>query len=248
MNRTIYTTSQLNIDGQDFLVKSVSYDRQYPKETIEQFGSKSFDLAQNEPTIGSIDFTFYPTGSIGGFFQNLKTQTEAHTPTRSSISSNVGSLQNALLTSLKGDFSIGEVPTMSAKFIGAFTDPLYNLSTSSNDPISSISTTANITGVGLSCAQKISFSWDIPVIAVPTYDESLTSPDSFFGDSPGKFTVNFDQVEGFVTPPTGISVGNFNISFSGHRIVSSGAGVAVGDLFASFSLGLEAPASSVTFS
>lgn len=248
MARTIYITSQLNVDGQEFLVKSISYDGQNPKETVEEFGSKDFKLVQNEPTIGTIDFTFYPTGAdLGSFFQNLKTQTESGSPTRSLVSSNIGSLQNALLTSLRGEASIGSVPTMSAKFIGAVAAPLSNLASPSDSPIASIPTTENIS-VGGFCAQKVSFSWDIPVIAVPTYDESLTAPTSFFGDLPGKFTINIDKIPTGENSTSTISFSGFALGFSGYQVINSGANGAVGDLFTTFSLSIEGPASSVTFS
>ena len=248
MNRTIYITSQLNVDGQEFLVKSISYDGQNPKETVQEFGSKDFKLVQNEPIIGTIDFTFYPTGDLGAFFQNLKTQTEGDTPTRSLVSSNIGSLQNALLTSLRGEASIGSVPTMSAKFIGAVAVPLSNLASPSDSPIASIPTTENISVGGLSCAQKVSFSWDIPVIAVPTYAESLTVPTSFFGDLPGKFTINIDKIPTGGSSISTISFSGFALGFSGHEVINSGANGAAGDLFTTFSLSIEGPASSVTFS
>lgn len=249
MNRTIYTTSQLNINGTGFLVKSVSYDRPFQKETIEEFGSKGFLLAQNEPDVCTLDFSFYPTGSVlGGLFQDLKLQTESDTPTRVSVSSNVGSLQNALLTSLKGEASIGSVPTMSAKFIGAFDSSLSALSSPSTGVISSVPTTENITVNGTSCPQKVSFSWEVPVKAVPTYDESLTNPSSFFGDLPGKFAINIDQIQPPTGSITGVNFDNFTVGFSGHSIMSSGVSLAVGDLFATLSLSIEGPPSSVTFS
>ena len=248
MNRTIYTTSQLNVDGQEFLVKSISYNRDLPKQTIEKFGSKDFLLVQNEPNICTLDFTFYPQSgkNLGSFFQNLKTQTESHEPTRSSVSSNMGSLQNALLTSLRGEASVGSLPTMSAKFIGASGASLSSLATPSEEAISSIPTTQNIS-VGGGCSQKVSFSWDIPVINIQSYTGSLTQPIDFFGDLPGKFAINIDQISGS-GGVSGVTFGDFNLSFSGHEIISSGIGMAVGDLFATVSLGIEGPPSKVTFS
>lgn len=248
MNRTIYTTSKCLINGTGILTQSVNFKLSKDKSVVNEFGNLNTYRQTNDPEISSLDVSFYPTGHEAVLLNYLKTQTESSNPIRATVDTNLGGLNNCLLTSIKGSASVGSVPTLSLSFIGAFNDSTAGVSPSSGT-ISNVKTTENISADNNPSIniQKLSFSWDIPVQAVLSYSESLTNPTGFFGNPPGNATFEIEGINQ-LSGVSSVQFGNFSIGISSGVVVSSGVSLAVGQLAANHSLSLAASASNISFS
>lgn len=248
LTRTIYPTSKCLINGSGILTQSVNFRVNKPKQTINEFGSLNSYRQTNDPEVATLDVTFYPTGGEGGIFSFLKGQSEAESPIRAVIHTNLGNLNSAMLTALRGTAAVGSVPNMTASFIGAFDAPTAPV-TPSNSPITNVKTTESITinnDAGIN-AQRFNFSWEIPVLPVLAYDESLANPTGFFGNPPGVCSF---ELEGINNLPNinSVQFGNFNLAVLSGVITASGANLAVGQIAMSHSLTMETSASNVSFS
>lgn len=233
ISRTIYTVGTVKVNGTELFAQSASFSEAKPKESISAFGRTSVQRVSSGPETTTFEVTFYPTGGEGGLLQGLMTDTAAQTPTRCSVVSNIGTLAEALLMSIKGDASIGSVPTVTASFLGLASGNAAD-AVPSSAAITTIRTTEQVSINGAGCAQKASFSWDMPVEPITCLGRSIASGAEFFGNPPGTASIN---AEGTTSPGavTTLDIGNFTFTLgSGSSVSSSTVNLAVGQMHGTF--------------
>ena len=118
ISRTIYTQGVATVSGQELFAQSVNWTHNTPQESVTALGRTSFQRVPSGPETATLEVTFYPTGGEGGLLSLLAADSAAVAPTRCTIATNIGGLENALLTSVRGDASIGSIPTITASFMG----------------------------------------------------------------------------------------------------------------------------------
>ena len=218
-------------------------------ETIEEYGGDNFYQVIGEPVTANCDIICYPTGNFGNLIEQFASHSRSSDPSRESIRSDLGGIDNALMTSFKLEAAIGSVPTASISFLGAVsTDAALPGSTSAGE-ISSIYNTESVQlNGGDACAQRISIDWAIPVSAIPKYDESLSYPTGFFGDPVGTTTISAQGVSSFIDILTSIDLGAISISFNDVKVISSGINQSVGTVAASYNAVYQCSSNNVIFS
>lgn len=250
ISRTIYSQGSLSVSGVALLAQSVSHNHNKPKENITAFGFKSVQRVASGPETATMEVTFYPTGGEAAVVDLLATDTQAQNPIRTTVRSNVGSIKEALMTSVRGDASVGSVPTVTLSFVGIDDDAnVLAAVTPSATAITSIQTTEVVSVNGSGCAQKATFSWDIPVEPINCLGKDIETGAEHFGNPPGSASIS---VEGTTEPGivTKVDLGHFAFFVgSGASVSSSSANLAVGQLFGTFNtttegIGIEASFSS----
>lgn len=231
--RTIYTVGSVTVSGFPLLAQSVNHSINTPKESVSAFGRTSVQRVASGPVTATADITFYPTGGEHVLFQALMTDSARVNPTRVAVLTTMGSLSNALLTSLKGDASIGSIPTISASFLGV-NDTTSLTVTGVSTAITEIKTTESVSVSASGCAQKASFSWNMPVEPLLCLGTVISTGAEFFGNPPGSASIS---VEGTTDPglATKVDLGHFAFALSsGADISSSTKNLAVGQLFGTY--------------
>lgn len=234
ISRTIYTQGVVTVSGVDLFAQSVNFSHNLPKESVTALGRTSFQRVESGPETATVEVTFYPTGGEGGVLGRLIAGSIAAVPSYVSVSTNMGSLSNALLSSIRGDAAIGSIPSVTATFIGTAAAAAAN-ATPSSAAITTIKTTENVTVNGSGCAQRASFSWDIPIEPIQCLGNDIATGSEFFGNPPGSASIN---VEGTTVPETvtQVDIGNFTFNLgTGAALSSRSNNLAVGQLHGTFS-------------
>lgn len=234
ITRTIYTQGVVTVSGVDLFAQSVSFSHNLPKESVTALGRTSFQRVESGPETATVEVTFYPTGGEGGVLGRLIAGSIAAVPSYVDVSTNMGSLSNALLSSIRGDAAIGSIPSVTATFIGTAATAAAN-ATPSSAAITTIRTTENVSVNGSGCAQRASFSWDIPIEPIQCLGNDIATGSEFFGNPPGSASIN---VEGTTVPETvtQVDIGNFTFNLgTGAALSSRSNNLAVGQLHGTFS-------------
>lgn len=234
ISRTIYTQGVATVDGNELFAQSVNWTHNMPKESVTALGRTSFQRVASGPETATLEVTFYPTGGEGTLLSTLAADSAAVAPTRSTIATNIGGLENALLTSVRGDASVGAIPTITVSFMGTYAAAAANASPSSA-AITTIQTTEAVSINGSGCAQRASFSWDMPVEPISCLGNVITTGSEFFGNPPGSASIN---AEGTTAPETvtQIDIGNFTFNLgAGSSLSSRSNNLAVGQMHGTFS-------------
>lgn len=248
MTRTLYTDTNVKINGSGLIVQSFSLNKSMPHESIEEYGSDDFYQVQGEPSTANCDISCYPvSGTFGNLLQQLTSHTRSSDPTRETVLSNFGGVDHALLTSLRMDAAIGSVPIANLSFIGAIaTGRLVSSSVSTS--INTVQTTESISiNGGDICAQRCSFDWAIPVTSIPKYDESLSYPTGFFGEPVGVANVSLEGITEPLSMVDSINFGGFSVAFTDIKVISSGVNQAIGTIGATYSVNYTCSANNVNF-
>lgn len=249
ITRTIYSQCRVTVSGVNFLGQSVNFNAKQPKENITAFGYKSVQRVPSGPETASMEVTFYPTGGEAEIISLLATDTAAQAPIRCAVNTNFGSVKNALLTSVRGDASVGSVPTVTLSFMGT-DDSINNLAsvTPSSTAITNIKTTESVTINGSGCAQKATFSWDMPVEPINCLGNSIATGAEFFGNPPGSASITAEGTT-FPGPVTSVDLGSFAFNIgAGASVSSSSVNVAVGQLHGTYNTTTEGIAIQSSFS
>lgn len=234
ISRTIYTQGVVTVSGIDLFAQSVNFSHNLPKESVTALGRTSFQRVESGPETATVEVTFYPTGGEGGLLGRLIAGSIAAVPSYIPVSTNIGSLSNALLSSIRGDAAIGSIPTVTATFIGTAAAAAAN-ATPSSAAITTIKTTENVTVNGSGCAQRASFSWDIPIEPIQCLGNDIATGSEFFGNPPGSASIN---CEGTTVPETvtQVDIGNFTFNLgTGAALSSRSNNLAVGQLHGTYS-------------
>lgn len=246
ITRTIYTQGVVTVDGNELFAQSVNWNHNMPKESLTALGRTSFQRVPSGPETATLEVTFYPTGGEGGLLSTLTADSLAVAPTRSTVACNVGGLTNALLSSVKGDVAVGSIPTITASFIGTYAAAAADASPSSA-AITTIQTTEAVTINGSGCAQRASFSWDVPIEPISCLGRVITTGAEFFGNPPGSASIN---AEGTTAPETvtQIDIGNFTFNLGvGASLSSRSNNLAVGQMHGTFNSVTDGLAVNATF-
>lgn len=248
MTRTLYTDTNVKINGSGLIAQSFSLNKSMPHEQIDVYGSNFFNQVQGEPSTANCEISCYPvSGTFGNLLQQLTSHTRSSDPTRETVLSNFGGLDHALLTSLRMDAAIGSVPIANLSFIGAIaTGRLVSSSVSTS--INTVQTTESISiNGGDICAQRCSFDWAIPVASIPKYDESLSYPTGFFGEPVGVTNVSLEGITEPLSMVDSINFGGFSVAFTDIKVISSGVNQAIGTIGATYSVNYTCSANNVNF-
>ena len=233
IQRTLYTVGTITVSGVPLFAQSISHSHSRPRESISALGRSNVQRTASGPETAQVEVTFYVTGGEHVLLQALMTDAARQSPTRVAVQSTMGSLSQALMTSLKGDASIGSVPTVSASFNG-INDVTTITTATSAAAITEILTTESVSVNGSGCSQKASFSWDMPVEPIMCLGNSIATGAEWFGNPPGSASIS---VEGTTDPgrATKVDIGNFSFSLSSSSdIDSTTKNLAVGQLFGTF--------------
>ena len=249
MTRTIYSNSNVEINGSGLLVQSFNLNKNMNHEIIEEYGNINFYQVVGEPLTANCDITCYPElGTFGNLIQQLTSHTISNDPQRETIRSNLGGLDYALLTSFKISANLGSVPLATLNFNGAISAGAPLALSSSSSPISTVLTTESISiNSGDICAQNIDFNWAVPVTNIPKYEENLNYPTGFFGDPVGTATVSLQGITSFLSNVESISFGVISMNFEDIKVISSGVNLTVGTVGATFNLNFQCSANNVSF-
>ena len=249
MTRTLYTDTNVRINGSGLIAQSFNLNKSMPHESVEEYGNDDFYQVQGEPSTANCEISCYPvSGTFGNLIQQLTSHSRSSNPTRETVLSNFGGLDHALLTSLRMDAAIGSVPMANLSFIGA-------ISTSSLAP-SSVSTAINtvLTTESISinggdiCAQRCSFDWNIAVSPIPKYDESLSYPTGFFGEPVGVANLSLEGITEPLAMVNSVNFGGFTAQFTDIKVISSGINQSIGSVGATYSVNYQCSANNVSFS
>lgn len=248
MTRTLYTDTNVEINGSALIAQSFNLSKLMPHEQIDVYGSNFFNQVQGEPSTASCEISCYPvSGTFGNLLQQLSSHTRSSDPTRETVLSNFGGLDHALLTSIRMDVAIGSVPIANLSFIGAIS-PGYLAPASVSGPINTIETTESISiNGGDICAQRCSFDWSIPVTPIPKYDESLSYPTGFFGEPVGVANLSLEGITEPLSIVDSVNFGGFTVQFTDIKVISSGVNQAVGNIGATYSVNYQCSANNVNF-
>lgn len=248
MTRTLYTDTNVKINGSGLIAQSFNLSKSMPHENIEEYGSDDFYQVQGEPSTANCEISCYPvSGTFGNLLQQLTSHSRSSDPTRETVLSNFGGLDHALLTSLRADAMIGSVPIINMSFVGAISTsslPAASVSTS----INTIQTTESISiNGGDICAQRCSFDWSIPITPIPKYDESLSYPTGFFGEPVGVANLSLEGITEPLSIVSSVNFGGFSVGFTDIKVISSGVNQAIGTIGASYSVNYTCSANNVNF-
>ena len=117
----------------------------------------------------------------------------------------------------------------------------------SSAAITTIQTTEAVTVNASGCAQKASFSWDLPIEPISCLGNVISTGSEFFGNPPGSASIN---AEGTTAPETvtQIDIGNFTFNLgAGASLASRSNNLAVGQMHGTFNSVTDGLAINATF-
>lgn len=249
MTRTIYTDTNVLINGSGLLVQSFNLNKSMPHEQIEEYGSDDFYQVQSEPSVANCEISCYPvSGTFGNLLEQLTFHSKSSNPLRESINSNFGGLQHALLTSIRSEASIGSIPITTLGFVGAISTENPLGASSVSTALTTVESTESISiNGGDICAQRVSFDWGIPVTSIPKYDESLSYPTGFFGEPVGVANLSLEGITEPLSIVNSVNFGGFTATFNDIKVISSGINQAVGTIGATYSISYQCSVNNVSF-
>lgn len=264
IQRTIYTQGFVTVvdpiendgigDPTPLFAQSISWSHNTPKESLTALGRTSFQRVSSASETVSLEVTIYPTGSEGNLLDHLTKGALAIIPSGTSIRTNLGGLDGALLSSVKGEASVGSIPSVTLSFIGRYAVSGAPID-SSTSPITTIRTTEQVGVSASGCAQKASFSWDLPIEPMSCLGSIISTGAEFFGNPPGSASIS---VEGTTDPNfvNQVDIGNFTFKLgdpdrpagTGATIASRSNNLAVGQINGTFNTVTEGLAIDCIFS
>lgn len=262
--RTIYTTSEVHIGGSGTVlgsahivsaVTSATFTQDTPREQVTVFGKKGqVATVQNESTTSTIEIVFHPYTSTSGlegpdpseanslYFEpgdlnSLMTDSAKDVPTGETILvKGVGKLDNALLTSVTAEGSVGALPTITLAFDGRGTTD--STSVTADTASYSIANMENVnlhagSGNTSAYAQSATFNWEMPIEKLNRLGDSVESAWTY-GTPPGTASIAVEGTDN-AGKITSVNFGQWRLSLDSDAQVSNTTNnMAVGELGATY--------------
>jgi hypothetical protein len=199
-------------------VTSATYTTDTPREQVNVFGKKGqVDTVQNESTTSTIEVVFHPWNTDNKMEGPDPADVSANHITAAHVNSmmadsalddpkfvnvkcaSVGTLTNALLTSLTAEGSVGALPTITMSFdgVGSANTEVVTADTASYDIATMTNVkliTAGSGGNSLAWAQSATFNWEMPVEKLNKLGNSVNAAVSY-GVPPGSASISVEGTE-----------------------------------------------------
>ena len=259
LSRIVYTHSGLSIvsggatiDVETAQNATVTFN--IPRENVNVFGkSGTVDRPQLDAADATLEFSMIPqdTGETPGLtaaiLDGFIDDTLANAPTRitSVAAAGVGQINNALMSSLSAEASVGTMANMSLSFTGTPVVAVPAAAATGTAAAMNLVTPKDITvadaSYSIACAQSASASWDVPVETVLCLggDPEDSADVHTFGNPPGtaSFTIEgLDAGLAYTATPVdyALGIGLYTWTLKLGRVDSQTNSLAVGDVFGTF--------------